>query len=165
MKRLFVFFTVFALIFAFAGCEFEDTLSDDSTIASGYYNEQSSEQSNSKETVSISDAEVSSSDTVESREEESESPSSLQSSSKASSSTTSSQKPSGSSSKTESTGATSKPSSTVQSTTPTSQMVWIPTNGGKKYHSKSTCSGMKSPEKVTKDEAISLGFGPCGRCY
>lgn len=44
-------------------------------------------------------------------------------------------------------------------------MVWIPTNGGIKYHSKSGCSGMKNPEQVTKSEAISRGFGPCGRCY
>ena len=44
-------------------------------------------------------------------------------------------------------------------------MVWIPTNGGKKYHSKSSCSNMKTPTKVTKSYAIESGFGPCGRCY
>jgi len=44
-------------------------------------------------------------------------------------------------------------------------MVWIPTNGGTKYHSKSSCSKMKDPENVTKDEAIARGFEPCGRCY
>lgn len=45
------------------------------------------------------------------------------------------------------------------------EMVWIPTNGGTKYHSKSSCSKMKNPEYVTKSEAISRGFSPCGRCY
>lgn len=45
------------------------------------------------------------------------------------------------------------------------EMVWIPTNGGTKYHRKSSCSKMKNPEEVTKSEAISRGFTPCGRCY
>lgn len=44
-------------------------------------------------------------------------------------------------------------------------MVWIPTNGGTKYHSKSSCSNMKNPEHVTKSEAIARGFTQCGRCW
>ena len=44
-------------------------------------------------------------------------------------------------------------------------LVWIPTNGGTKYHNKSSCSNMKSPIQVTKSEAINQGFTPCGRCY
>jgi methylphosphotriester-DNA--protein-cysteine methyltransferase len=44
-------------------------------------------------------------------------------------------------------------------------MVWIPTNGGTKYHSKPTCSNMKEPIQVTKDEAIKRGFEPCKRCH
>ena len=44
-------------------------------------------------------------------------------------------------------------------------MVWIPTNGGTKYHSKATCSQMENPEHVTESEAISRGFDPCKRCY
>ena len=44
-------------------------------------------------------------------------------------------------------------------------MVWIPTNGGKKYHSKSTCSKMIDPDYVALSEAEQLGFTPCGRCY
>lgn len=44
-------------------------------------------------------------------------------------------------------------------------MVWIPTNGGTKYHSKPSCSSMVDPAHVTLDEAVSLGFTPCGRCY
>ena len=43
-------------------------------------------------------------------------------------------------------------------------MVWIPTNGGTKYHSKPSCSSMVDPAHVTLDEAVSLGFTPCGRC-
>lgn len=48
---------------------------------------------------------------------------------------------------------------------PQAEMVWIPTNGGKKYHSYSTCSGMDNPVQVTIDEAQSRGFTPCKRCY
>ncbi len=44
-------------------------------------------------------------------------------------------------------------------------MVWIPTNGGKKYHSHSGCSNMDNPKQVTEQEAISQGFTPCKRCY
>lgn len=44
------------------------------------------------------------------------------------------------------------------------QMVWIPTHGGKRFHSKSSCSGMDNPEHVTRSEAEALGFTPCGRC-
>lgn len=44
-------------------------------------------------------------------------------------------------------------------------LVWIPTNGGKKYHSRSSCSGMKNPEQVTVEYAKSKGFTPCKKCY
>ncbi|MBQ8748577.1 MAG: hypothetical protein IJZ14_02075 [Oscillospiraceae bacterium] len=43
--------------------------------------------------------------------------------------------------------------------------VWIPTNGGKKYHKSASCSNMKNPERVTQSEAESRGFTPCKRCY
>ena len=43
-------------------------------------------------------------------------------------------------------------------------MVWIPTNGGTKYHSYSDCSGMYNPRKVHESEAKALGFTPCARC-
>lgn len=46
-----------------------------------------------------------------------------------------------------------------------SSMVWIPTNGGKKYHSHSGCSNMKNPEKVSLSKAKRLGFTACKRCY
>ena len=42
--------------------------------------------------------------------------------------------------------------------------VWIPTNGGTKYHSNAGCSNMKAPVRVTVREAISRGFGACKRC-
>ena len=45
------------------------------------------------------------------------------------------------------------------------RMVWIPTNGGKKYHSHSDCSNMIDPEYVTISEAEALGFTPCKKCY
>lgn len=43
--------------------------------------------------------------------------------------------------------------------------VWIPTNGGKKYHTRSDCSNMKNPMQVTESEAINQGFTPCKRCH
>ncbi len=43
--------------------------------------------------------------------------------------------------------------------------VWIPTNGGKKYHTKSSCSNMKNPEQVSEKTAKSRGFDPCKRCH
>lgn len=43
--------------------------------------------------------------------------------------------------------------------------VWIPTNGGTKYHSNSNCSNMKNPEQVTLDNAIRTGFTACKKCY
>ena len=44
-------------------------------------------------------------------------------------------------------------------------MVWIPTKGGKKYHSSESCSNMEDPVQVTLEEAESLGFTPCKRCH
>lgn len=39
-------------------------------------------------------------------------------------------------------------------------MVWIPTNGGKKYHTYAGCSNMVNPEQVTEEEAERRGFTP-----
>ena len=44
-------------------------------------------------------------------------------------------------------------------------LVWIPTNGGTKYHTHAGCSNMKNPEQVTQSEAESRGFTPCKRCH
>ena len=44
-------------------------------------------------------------------------------------------------------------------------LVWIPTNGGKKYHTYAGCSNMIDPEQVTKSEAEALGFTPCKKCH
>lgn len=46
-----------------------------------------------------------------------------------------------------------------------SSMVWVPTKGGTKYHSKSSCSNMKNPKQVTVSQAKSQGFTACKRCY
>lgn len=43
--------------------------------------------------------------------------------------------------------------------------VWIPVNGGKKYHKTASCSNMKDPKEVTRSEAESRGFTPCKKCY
>lgn len=47
---------------------------------------------------------------------------------------------------------------------PAETMVWIPASGSK-YHSKSSCSNMKNPSKVTKSYAIEMGYTACKRCY
>lgn len=44
-----------------------------------------------------------------------------------------------------------------------SQKVWI-TENGTKYHNKSTCSGMLSPQEVSKTYAEEMGYEPCKRC-
>lgn len=45
------------------------------------------------------------------------------------------------------------------------QMVWIPTNGGTKYHRTSDCSGMINPNHVSIANARAQGFEPCKKCY
>ena len=44
-------------------------------------------------------------------------------------------------------------------------LVWVPTKGGKKYHSRSGCSGMEGPMQVTVERATALRFTPCKKCY
>ena len=44
-------------------------------------------------------------------------------------------------------------------------MVWIPTKGGKKYHTHAGCSNMDDPKQVTEKEAKKRGFEPCKRCH
>ena len=51
-----------------------------------------------------------------------------------------------------------------QSQEPQEEMVWIPSSGSK-YHSNSSCSGMKNPRQVTLSEAKSKGYTPCKRCH
>ena len=80
------------------------------------------------------------------------------SSSKSSTSASSGSKSTSSSKKT----TTSTSSSSGQKT---GQMVWIPTHGGKKYHSNPNCSGMKGPEKVSLSTAKARGFTACKKCY
>ena len=48
---------------------------------------------------------------------------------------------------------------------PQGELVWIPTNGGTKYHKESTCSSMQDPKQVTMEEAEKQGFTACKRCY
>ena len=48
---------------------------------------------------------------------------------------------------------------------PTDPLVWIPTNGGTKHHKTANCSKMIDPILVPKSEALSRGFGSCGKCY
>ena len=70
-----------------------------------------------------------------------------------------------SSKKTTTTSGSKKSTGSASSGQTTSQMVWIPTHGGKKYHSNPNCSGMKGPEKVSLSAAKSRGFTACKKCY
>lgn len=44
-------------------------------------------------------------------------------------------------------------------------LVWVPTKGGKKYHSKSSCSDMEDPMQVTKEHAEANHYTACKKCY
>ena len=44
------------------------------------------------------------------------------------------------------------------------EMVYIPTDGGSKRHSRPECSGMYDPRKVSIRNAAALGFEPCKKC-
>lgn len=44
-------------------------------------------------------------------------------------------------------------------------LVWIPTNGGTKYHTSAKCCNMKNPIQVTLETALANGFTPCRRCH
>lgn len=43
-------------------------------------------------------------------------------------------------------------------------IVWVPTGGGEKYHGKITCSGMDAPRKMTRRNADALQIEPCRKC-
>lgn len=45
------------------------------------------------------------------------------------------------------------------------EYVWIPQSGEGKYHSSSSCSSMKNPQKITLSEAEKRGLEPCKRCH
>ena len=44
-------------------------------------------------------------------------------------------------------------------------LVWVPTKGGKKYHSHAGCSNMDNPMQVTVETALANGYTACKRCY
>ena len=44
-------------------------------------------------------------------------------------------------------------------------LVWIPVNGGTKYHTNAGCSNMKDPIQVPLEQAVANGFEPCKRCH
>lgn len=47
---------------------------------------------------------------------------------------------------------------------PESVLVWV-SDDGKRYHRKSSCSGMIDPYQVTINEAKNMGRTACGKCY
>lgn len=42
--------------------------------------------------------------------------------------------------------------------------VWIPVNGGQKFHCNPFCSNMIEPRPCTWDLAVDFGFSRCARC-
>lgn len=44
-------------------------------------------------------------------------------------------------------------------------LVWVPTNGGKKYHRSASCSNMVDPMQVSVETAKANGFTACKKCY
>lgn len=60
----------------------------------------------------------------------------------------------------------SKPISNIEETSSQNEgpYVWIPYKG-KKYHSNSSCSGMKGASQVTQEQALRRGYTPCSKCY
>lgn len=44
------------------------------------------------------------------------------------------------------------------------EMVWV-SSSGSKYHSKSTCSNMKSPKQISVEEAKNKGYTACKNCH
>ena len=71
---------------------------------------------------------------------------------------------------------TTEPGTTISSDTTTTEpdittshdekveMVWVPSTGTK-YHSKSTCSNMKSPRQIPLEDAKKQGYTACKKCY
>lgn len=55
--------------------------------------------------------------------------------------------------------------SSVQSEPSNSNLVWVPTRGGTKYHRRAGCSNMIEPIQMPLEEAAAAGFSACGRCY
>ena len=50
--------------------------------------------------------------------------------------------------------------------TASTDMVWVASSGkGKKYHSDPTCSNMKNPVQITKQQAVAEGKDACSKCY
>ena len=54
--------------------------------------------------------------------------------------------------------------STPNNAIPNTSTVYLP-KSGKKYHSNPNCSNMKNPRAVSLEEAQSLGYEPCSKCY
>ena len=52
----------------------------------------------------------------------------------------------------------------AESTVSSGEQVWV-SKSGDKYHSRSTCSNMKTATQVPLSAAESLGYNACAKCY
>lgn len=59
---------------------------------------------------------------------------------------------------------TTNTTNNVSTTYSNERMVWIPTNGGNKYHSKPSCSKMKNPKEISLEQATKSGYTACQKC-
>ena len=134
---------------------YENIQSDSSTV--------SSTQSSSSESSSSasSESEISVSSNSSSKSESSASSNSSSESKNFDSGNSSSSKAESSSSNSSSSNSVIVPTESETG----ENLVWVPTNGGEKYHSKKSCSNMKDPVQITKESAKARGYTACGRCY
>lgn len=149
---------ILAVTLFFSGC----TLDNDTSDKSGLLSYQFPSEPNIEETIKISEHEKSSDSVPQSAVSEQRSSSDYVPQS------TVSEQHSASSSVVRS--PTSNKSSSDSVTVPTQSetqgnLVWVPTNGGTKYHRKSSCSKMINPIQVSIETAKANGYTACKRCY
>ena len=161
------------MMLAFSSCEYdyEDASSlSDSSVTIWIPNEESSLneiEENSSESKSEVSSKIDSNKTETIASEENISTSSKQITTNTSSKT---EVPTSSAKETPSASPDSKPSQNTTVTIPeysetVGNLVWVPVNGGTKYHSKSSCSNMIEPIQVSIETAIQNGFTACKRCH
>lgn len=176
MKKLFALLISALMLFSLVSCGFEyDSVSS---------YKQSSTATTSSQFLYVSSSEEASSTIQTDADEISSESSAVYESSSSKETITTSSKASETSSKTSNIKLPNKnPSSSITSSDKTSSksqstivtvpekeetvgdLVWVPVNGGTKYHKKSTCSKMKDPLQVSVETAVKNGYTPCKRCY
>lgn len=164
---LVIIFAVFINLFNIESKPTFATVSLSSSSEQSSSNLSSASAASSKAQSSLTSSETSSVPPASSKTETSSTPptSSTETSTATSSKTTSS-KPPAETPKTPTVPPAKQPAADPEPppAQPQSQMVWI-SGSGKKYHSSSECSNMKSPRQISIEQAKNKGLGPCSKCY